>query len=172
MKRRAIVSVCLLAIVVVLVATYVILSSLPSTVLSVEPRSVHEATGQTFAVNVSISNVADLYAWQLDFSWNSSLLTVTNITEGPMLRSSGNSTYFSPKLNNPAGNLSALCTRLHSLGSAVAGVSGSGTLMTIQFKVIASGECDLNLYGTQLSNSNSTNPGPISHTVQNGHFST
>jgi hypothetical protein len=153
---------------------YVILSSspplpAPSTVLSVEPKTIQGATGQTFTVNVSISNVTDLYGWQLDFSWNPSLLNVTNIIEGPMLKSSSNSTYFSPKVNNAAGNLSALCTRSYSFGSNVTGVSGSGTLMTMQFKVISSGECELNLYDTQLANSTD---GPINHTVQDGHFST
>jgi hypothetical protein len=169
MNRRAIIVACLLAILVVVVLVYVILSSPSSTVLSVEPRTVHEAVGQTFTVNVSISNIADLYGWQIDCSWNQSVLNVTNVIEGPMLRSSGNSTFFSPEVDAAAGNLSALCTRKNSLGSSVVGVSGSGTLMTIQFKVIASGECDLNLYNTQLLDSKIQT---ISHTVQDSHFST
>jgi hypothetical protein len=166
MNRKAIIVVCLLAILVVVLA-YVILSIPSSTVLFVEPKTVQGTTGQDFTVNVSISNVADLYGWQIELSWNSSLLNVTNVLEGPMLKSSGNSTFFSPVVNNDAGNLRALCTRLLSFGSNVTGVSGHGTLMTVQFEVIGSGACDLNLYGTQLLDSNSR---AISHTVQSGHF--
>jgi hypothetical protein len=175
MKREAITVACLLAIVVAVLA-YVILSSpsstvssSSSTVLFVDPNTVQETVGQNFAVNVSISNVTDLYAWQLTLTWNPSLLSVTNVAEGPMLRSSGNSTYFSPKVNAASGNLSALCSRLLSIGSSVTGVSGNGTLMTIQFKVIANGSCDLSLYDTQLRDPNIN---AISHTVKNGHFST
>jgi hypothetical protein len=169
MKRRDIIAACLLAILMALVLAYVILSSPTSTVIYVDPNTVQGTVGQNFVVNVSISNVTDLYAWQLTLTWNPSLLSVTNVAEGPMLRSSGNSTYFSPNVNAASGNLSALCTRLKSLGSRVTGVSGDGTLMTVQFKVIASGSCDLSLYDTQLRDPNIS---PISHTVQDGHFST
>jgi hypothetical protein len=166
MNRKIVIVACLLAILVVVLA-YVILSSPTSTALVVEPQSVQGTTGQFFTVNVSISNVADLYGWQIELSWNSSLLNATNVTEGPMLKSSGNSTFFSPAVNNAAGNLSALCTRLLSFGSNATGVSGHGTLMTVQFEVIGSGACDLNLYGTQLLDSNTR---AISHTVQSSHF--
>jgi hypothetical protein len=168
-NRRAIIAVCVLAILVGAVVAYVILSSPSSTVLFVDPNTVQGTVGQSFEVNVSISNVADLYGWQLSLSWSASLLNVTNVMEGPMLRSSGNSTFFSPKVDAAAGNLSALCTRLLSLGSSVTGVSGDGTLMTVQFKVIASGSCDLVLYDTQLRDPNIK---AINHTVQDGYFST
>jgi hypothetical protein len=168
MNRKAIVVVCLLAILVAVLA-YVILSSPSSTLLSVEPKNVQGTTGQDFAVNVSVSNVADLYGWQIDLGWNSSLLNVTNVIEGPMLKSSGNSTFFSPVVNRAAGNLSVLCTRLLSFGSNVTGVSGHGTLMTVQFEVIGSGACDLSLYSTQLLD---TDGRAMSHTVQDGHFNT
>jgi hypothetical protein len=168
MNKRAIAVACLLAILVVVVA-YVILSSPSSTVLFVEPKTVQGTIGQDFTVNVSVSNVADLYGWQLELGWNSSLLNVKNVIEGPLLKSSGNSTFFSPVVNNAAGNLSALCTRLLSFGSSVTGVSGHGMLMTVQFEVIGSGACDLNLYGTQLLDSNERY---IGHTVQDSHFNT
>jgi hypothetical protein len=167
MNRKIIIVVCLLAILVVVLAYVILSSQTTATVLSVEPNTVQEVTGQDFTVNVSVSKVADLYAWQIALSWNPSLLNVTSVTEGPMLKSSGNSTFFSPVVNNAAGNLSALCTRVLSFGSSVTGVSGNGTLMTVQFEVIGSGACDLNLYDTQLLDSNSS---AISHTVQGGHF--
>jgi hypothetical protein len=84
-----------------------------------------------------------------------------------MLKSSGNSTFFSPVVNNAAGNLSALWTRVLSFGSSVTGVSGNGTLMTVQFEVIGSGACDLNIYDTQLLDSNSS---AINHMVQGDRF--
>jgi hypothetical protein len=168
MNRKAlIIIVCLVAILIVAVA-YVILSSSSSTVLFVEPKAFQETVGQSFAVNVSVSNVADLYGWQLELTWNSSLLNVTSVTEGPMLRSSGNSTIFQPAVNSTEGNLSAVCTRVLSFGSSIIGVSGDGTLMTVQFEVIGNGTCNLTLYNTQLLDSKIRD---ITHTVQDGQFS-
>jgi hypothetical protein len=170
MNRKIIIVVCLVAILVVILLL-IRLNPPPrsSTVLSLEPKTVQSTIRQDFTVNVSISNVSDLYGWQLELSWNSSLLNVENIIEGPMLKSGGNSTFFSPVMNNGVGNLSALCTRRLSFGLNVTGESGNGTLMTIQFEVIGSGACDLNLYDTQLLDSNLRE---ISHTVEDGHFST
>jgi hypothetical protein len=170
MNRKAITVASLLAVaILVIVVAYVILSAPSSTVLFVDPNTVQRPIEQNFTVNVSISNVVDLFGWQVDLSWNSSLLNATNVVEGPMLKSSGNTTLFSPKVDAAAGNLSAVCTRLLTIGATVTGVSGQGTLMTIQFEVIGSGACDLKLYNTQLSDSNETT---MSHTVQNGHFNT
>lgn len=162
MNRKIIIVSFLIAILVIVLA-YVILTSSPSsTVLSVYPQTVQGIADQNFTINVTISNVADLFGWELKLGWNPSLLDVTNVTEGPFLRSTGQ-TFFSPQVNNTEGQLIADC----SLVGNISGASGQGTLMIVQFNVKESGTCDLNLHDTQLLNSSEQ---LITHTVHHGHF--
>jgi hypothetical protein len=169
MNRRIILVACLVAILVVVLA-FVILSSppsSPSTALFVEPQTVQEAIGQNFTINVTISNVVDLYGWEFKLGWNASLLDSVSVIEGPFLstyaHALGGNTFFTYFLNTTDEHLVVDC----SLEGQVPGVKGNGTLATIQFRVKEGGTCDLNLYDTQLLDSNDT---AINHTVQSGHF--
>lgn len=164
MNRKIVAVACVLAILVlVAVVAYLIWSSPPSTSLSVEPQTVQGTAGQNFTINVSISNVADLYGFEFKLGWNASLLEEVSVSEGPFLKSGGNNTFFTYYLNTTDEHVVVDCT----MEGQVPGVNGNGTLATIQFQVIHSGTCDLNLYDTQLLDSNDT---VISHTVHIGHF--
>lgn len=163
MNRKIITVVSLLAIVLIVLAYVVFTSRSSSTVLSVDPQTVQGAAGMDFTINVSISNVTDLYGWEFRLNWNPSLLDVISVTEGPTLSSRG-STVFSPKVNSTDGHLTADCTLLGD----IPGFSGQGTLMTVEFYVKENGTCDLNLYDTQLLNSKEQQ---IALTVRDGRFS-
>lgn len=123
--------------------------STSTTAISVSPSTVTVNAGKNFSINVTISNVSDLYAWQFALSWNTSLLNLVNATEGPFLKSGGSNTYFNYNLNATAGNLIADCTLLGN----VPGVSGSGVLATTTFYVKNGGQCPLNLFDVELYNS-------------------
>lgn len=164
MNRKIVAVACLLIILVlVAVVAYLIWSSPPSTSLSVEPQTVQGTAGQNFTINVSISNVADLYGFEFKLGWNASLLEEVSVSEGPFLNMSDNNPFFSYSLNTTDEHVVVVCTR----EGEVPGVNGNGTLATIQFQVIQNGTCDLNLYDTQLLDSNDT---AINHTVHIGHF--
>jgi hypothetical protein len=135
-----------------------------TTTLYIDPQTNKKAVGQDFIINISISNVADLYGWQSQLSWNKTILDIVNVTGGPFLESGGNSPFFSPKIYEN-GTLLLDC----SLQGNVNGVNGSGVLATIWFHVAVNGECDLRLYGTILANSLDN---PIAHNVKSGKFST
>ena len=155
MKTRTIIVVCLIAILVVVVA-YVILSShkptsTPATQLFVEPETVQGTTGQDFTLNVSISNVTDLYGWEFYLGWNSSLLGLVSVNEGPFLMSGGN-TYFTYTLNTTNEHVVVDCT----LEGSIPGVSGDGTLATVTFNTTNAGECPLNLYNVDLRDHSDT----------------
>jgi hypothetical protein len=169
-NRRAIIVVCLLAILVVavvVVVAYTISSSRQlSTVLSVEPKTVHGAIGQNFTVNVSISSVSDLYGWEFKLGWNASLLDLVSVNEGPFLRSGGN-TLFTYFLNTTEEHIVVDCT----LEGPIPGVNGSGTLATVTFNPTNAGECPLNLYGVGLYNSSEpTQPIPSQAVSGYGYF--
>jgi hypothetical protein len=134
-----------------------------TTTLYIDPQTNKKAVGQDFIINISISNVADLYGWQLQLSWNKTILDVVNVTEGTFL-GSREQTFFSQTINE-TGSLLSFCTRLGN----ISGVNGSGVLATIQFHVRGNGECNLLLYGTILVSSSEKS---IAHTVKSGKFST
>jgi hypothetical protein len=162
MNRKVIIVACLLTILVVVAIAYVILSSPSSTLLYVDPQTVHGTTSQNVTINISISNVADLYGWELKLGWNASLLNLVSVNEGLFLKSGG-ATFFTYHLNTTDEHLVVDCT----LEGNVPGVNGTGTLMMAQFQVIENGTCDLNLYDTQVFDSKGT---AMSHLVHGGHF--
>jgi len=165
MKKKIIIVISLFAILAITLVYIIIKMSTPTTVLYVDPQAVQGTIGQDFTINISISNVIDLYGWEFKLRWNTAILEVINVTEGPFLRNGG-STFFVPKINNIAGYVTVDCTLLGN----ITGVSGNGALAAIQFHVKESGACDLIIYETTLINSAEPEQSII-HKVINGHFS-
>jgi len=119
-----------------------------STTVSVSPSTVTASVGQNFTINVTISDVYDLYGWQFRLNWTAGLIDIVNVTEGSFLKLGGG-TYFYWDVNATAGRMVADCTLLGN----VPGVSGSGTLATITFNVKGVGESPLTLWDVALLNS-------------------
>lgn len=131
----------------------------------VHPQNVTDPNlvqGQTFAINVSVSEVADLHQAVFNLSYDSSLLNVTDIVEGDFLKGGG-STEFSFNVNRTLGDLH-VNTTIAEPGSVVA---GSGTLAKITFGVTGLGECLLYLHNTRLIHTDMT---PIEHAAVEGLF--
>jgi hypothetical protein len=121
---------------------------LQTATVSVSPSSVTIPVNQNFTINVTLSGVGDLYGWELQLGWNSTILDAVDVSEGPFLRAGG-STFFTYTVNATAGNMIVECT----LTGPIPGVSGDGTLATITFYVKNFGECPLDLYDVILLNS-------------------
>ncbi len=102
--------------------------------------------GSTFTVNVTVANATDLYLVQFDLLFNSSVLQCDSFTDGGFL---GSTIGFNPTINNTAGTVAGYAKT--KTGST--GVSGSGTLATIQFTTLASGTSDLALNNTRFLDS-------------------
>jgi hypothetical protein len=125
--------------------------------------------GETFKINVTVSNVIDLYGWQLKLTYRNDALNATSMSEGPFLKKGGASTFFYPaeftdNYNSTHGLIIVACTRT----SVENGVDGSGTLVTIAFKVKAAVSTVLHLFDTKLIDSASPFGNPIPHTVVDG----
>jgi hypothetical protein len=97
---------------------------------------------------MAVSGVSDLYGWEFQLGWNSTLLDAVNVSEGPFLKA-GRSTFFTYKVNATAGNMIVDCT----LFGNIPGVSGDGTLGTITFYAKSVGQCPLDLHDVILLNS-------------------
>ena len=141
-------------------------SSAPAALLFVEPETLQGTTGQDLTLNVSVSNVTDLYGWEFYLGWNSSLLSLVSVNEGPFLMSGGN-TYFTYYLNTTSTDEHVVvdCT----LEGQIPGVNGIGTLATVTFNVTNAGQCPLNLYNVDLRDSSDTE---IPSQAVGGQFST
>ena len=109
----------------------------------VDPPSIE--TTEPFSVYINITNMDDLYSWELNVTYDTAVLTATDVAEGSFL-SSGGSTYFNKTINDAEGWVYAYCT----LQGDVPGVTGNGILATISFSPDAGGESVLDLHDTKL----------------------
>lgn len=162
-RKIAVSTIAVVLVIVILIAAYFLVSKpATATMVSVEPGSITQAVSQDFTVNISVSNVNDLYGWELKFTWNSSILSLVRVTEGGFLKSQGQ-TFFT--YNNTASYVLVDCTLLGN----VSGITGEGILASIQMHVNGQGSCNLVLYDVKLINSIEQT---IDNTLNSGHFST
>jgi len=163
MKRKFVIALSVLIISAVVVVL-LFMNRTPSLArVYVDPQTAEEAVGQNFVVNLSVSDVSNLYAWQIKLAYDHTILELVTTAQGSFLGAS-DMTFFTYKVNDTSGFLLMDCTLLGNLS----GVNGSGTLATIEFHVEQSGSCDLSLYDTQLIDPSEQT---IEHSSNNGHFS-
>ncbi|MEK6945601.1 MAG: cohesin domain-containing protein [Nanoarchaeota archaeon] len=133
--------------------------------LSFSPSSQQVGTGVDFDVNVTVSNVTELYGYQFDLSYNSSVLQYLGISQGPFLSSDGASVFQIPPNSGTPGFLDNYAvTRI----STLSGINGSGVIAQIKFRSLSVGNSNFVLSNDLLYDSNNTNPQPIQHTTQSG----
>lgn len=96
--------------------------------------------GANLNVDVRIADVADLYAYQFTLNYDASLLQATGISEGAFLGTGGPTFWFVDGIDNTTGSISFV---IGSLFGPEAGVSGSGSLASIAFQTIGSGNAAL-----------------------------
>ena len=129
------------------------------------PKCTIENVSTFFSIDIVISNVTDLYGWDVKIYYLNSIVRCINATEGPFLKSS-NQTFWVPPIINDAynethGMVHLACTLIRK----VPGVNGSGVLATIVFQAIGCGNTTLYLHDTKLADSHTN---PIPHTTSNG----
>ncbi len=118
--------------------------------LSIIPVSPTVGVGTTFAIDVNIAGVTDLYDFQFDLSFNPTVLQATSVLEGTFL-SSGGTTFFIPgTIDNAAGTITS---NADTLLTAISGVSGNGTLLLLDFTALTEGTSDLTISDVILQDS-------------------
>ena len=99
-------------------------------------------TDAVLPLNVSASDVTDLYGYQFSLNFQPSLLQAVSVTEGGFL-ASGGTTFFDPGgINNGAGTVSFI---FDTLIGPVPGVNGSGLLATINLRAVGAGLAQVSL---------------------------
>ena len=125
-----------------------------STTVQVTPSITNVNVGTIFNINVTVTDVSNLYAWEFRLYFLNAIINCTAITEGPFLRSAGTTIFLlniTNNYNSTYGRALAACTLL----GAGKFVSGSGVLATLTFNATANGNTNLDLEETKLSNINS-----------------
>jgi hypothetical protein len=130
------------------------------TLLYIDPPESTAVLGQSVTVNVTVSDVANLYGFEFEIRCDPTILKILNVTEGDFLKKGGE-TFFWPEINETEGYVYVLST----LFRVTKGVDGDGTLVTITFETIGEGTTTVSFYVTKLSDSQ---PKPIAHITNDG----
>lgn len=102
-------------------------------VVSTIPDNPTPQVGDTISIQVDIASVTDLYAVSFDLSYDPVVLNYTGTIEGGFMNQDAQNTSMQAALLN--GTAGQLVVGISRIGN-IAGVSGSGTLVTISFQVI------------------------------------
>jgi hypothetical protein len=110
--------------------------------LSITPTPVSATPGSTLGVDVTISDIADLYIYQFSLAFDASVLQAGTVSLGNFLEGSGLATLGDPGVvDNVAGTISYA---FNTLLGPESGVGGSGLLLHIDFNTLAAGTSGLN----------------------------
>ena len=122
-----------------------------ATTISIQPSSLTMAAGQIFSLNVDIAQVIDLYAFQLDVNFNPAVLSAVSVSEGPFLPSGGTTVFVPGTIDNFGGTITF---NADSLVGLIPGMTGNGTLLTLDFMALATGSSSVELSNEILLDSN------------------
>ena len=126
----------------------------PASIVGPPPR-----IGETFTVNINISDVHDLYVWQAGMTFNATVLEALNIAEGEFLMRAGVPTLWTPgSIDNTNGIIHYSAS---SVTGSTPGVSGSGQLMSATFRVKDVGNSTLYLTAILLLDSDLVSIEPV-----------
>jgi hypothetical protein len=126
------------------------------TFLNTAPSQTTLGIGQTLTVNITITNVENLYAVDLTLDWNSTVLHLVNakLNLGTSSVPGGGVLYGSPVSDSPtpggvyANTSLSTESEFHLIASSEApapSYNGTGTIATLTFNVTALGHSDINL---------------------------
>ena len=155
----------------------------PTPVIRVEPKDNTADVGETFAVNITVTDITEeesLYGWECRITFNPNIINAVNATEGPFLKDTGYETFWRMEIDNTTGTVDILALISPSIewsGFPPTGANGSGTLATLTFKAVGQGATDLDFKeekDTELHTVKGEPPSqydyPIDHTAEDGFF--
>ena len=121
-----------------------------ATTISVQPRTLDVILGQIFSVDIDITNVTDLYAFQFDLEFAPGVLSAVAVTEGGFLPSGGTTAFVPGTIDNFGGSITSTGD---SLIGMIPGVNDSGVLATVDFLAVGVGISPITLSNELLLDS-------------------
>ncbi len=116
--------------------------------VAIEPAQVTQAAGNRFSVNVAVSGVSDLGAFELTLRYDATLVQIDSVNSGQFIGSTGRTAILlGPNNDRATGqlNVGALTT------GAQAGAGGGGILVTLNCTALRAGQGELTLATVRLS---------------------
>jgi hypothetical protein len=139
------------------------------TVVAVKPSAVSPQVGEAFTVNITVSDVENLYALDVLLTWNASILRVQSVQTllGVESHSGGvlHETLPDAAVYIVENNISQEAGEYHLVATSVApapSFNGSGTIATITFTVLSTGRTAL-ILSSELADYNPEGSNPINH---------
>jgi hypothetical protein len=130
--------------------------------------------GNTFYLNINVTEMVDLFTWQLNLTWNPAVLNFTKrVTYGDFLYRTTSPDKTSRTVTISGGdNVTGKGWAAETILGNYAGISGAGRLASLQFQVVGYGSSNLvigtsGLMPTMLLNSAGAN---IAFVTINGYF--
>jgi hypothetical protein len=133
-------------------------------ILSITATPSPAVSGSQVTLNVRISGVVDLFAWQFSLAFNPAVLQAVGGTEGSFLTGAGTTSYSPGVIDNTTGKVSFAYSALFGAGP---GASGTGVVANMTFNAIAAGSSALNFSDVLFLN---TNLNTITLQVTNGNL--
>jgi len=135
---------------------------LPQTAIKIEPVSTSILLGEDCIIRVNVTDVTDLYAWELQLNYNKTILDLTSILVVPGGLNTPTNTYHN--LTDEAnGHIWWAASTIYPTTTGISYVQHA--ILELRFRAIGAGTSDISLYSTYLSDSKIM---PIPHTVANG----
>jgi len=105
----------------------------------VDPPESLVLPGETFDVNICISDVFDLFCWQVVLYYKNNVVSAMDAFEGTFLNETGGTVFVGPVIHNDWNTTHGRIIFGCSLLGQVPEASGSGVLATIKFGLISAG---------------------------------
>jgi hypothetical protein len=121
-----------------------------ATPVTLSVASAAVSSGSDFTINVSVGNVADLYAFQFDLTFDPQVLRADAAVEGTFLAATGPTFFSADAVDNLAGTISF---NIGGLVGAGPGSFGDGVIETFTFHALRDGATGLTLSNVQLLDS-------------------
>lgn len=99
------------------------------------PAQVEAAQGGTVVVNMVLENAADLFSAPVQIKFDPKVLRLNDVVRGTLMGSDGQQVIFTKNILNDAGTATVNLNRM----PGTAGISGSGTLLTLTFQAVGPG---------------------------------
>jgi hypothetical protein len=133
--------------------------------IAVDPPVSNVTIGDTFNININVTNIANFTGWQLNLYFLKAVLNCTAAVEGPFLKTGGGTFYNKTITNNFNVTHGKLLAYSALLG--MTSVNGSGTILTVTFKAVGGGNTPLHMDGIKLLDEKIP-PKPIPYTAVDG----
>ncbi len=116
--------------------------------LSVLPAASTQKTGSSFQMSVNVQDAKDIFEVPMELHYDPRLLTLVNVDTGDLLGKDGQTTALVHR-DDGSGNVTISASRPPN----VKGVDGSGSICTLTFQAMASGDATVSLVKAAARNS-------------------